>query len=110
MTFEEEIAREVQNSVLQEIKSNSFLRLQYNQRKVLPDGVLDKLWDAVNWDEVIEQIRPEVQKRICNTVIGSMETEIKTDVKKLLAVEGVRQKLRMEIYPKMMKIFDEENK
>ena len=107
MTFEQEIVNEIQSSILKEIKNNAFLNLKYEQRKVLPDGTIDKLWEAVNWDEVIEQIRPEIQKRICNTVIGAMETEIKTDVKKLLSVEGVRQRLRMEIYPKMMKVFDD---
>ncbi len=106
MTFEEQIAKEIQNSVLREIKTNSFLRLQYDQKKILPDGVLDKLWTAVDWDEVIEVVRPEVQKRICNTVIGAMEAEIKTDVKKLLSIQGVREKLRIDIYPRMMQIFD----
>ena len=107
MTFEEQIAIEIQNSVLQEIRKNSFLRLQYEQKKVLPEGILDKLWESVNWNEVIETIRPEVQKTICNTVIGAMKTEIKTDVKKLMAISGVREKLRMDIYPKMMQIFDD---
>lgn len=107
MSFEEEMVEEIQKVILREIKENSFLKLRYEDRKVLPDGVLEKLWDAVNWEEVIEQIRPEVQKRICNTIVGAMEAEIKTDVKKLLSVDGVRQKLRMQVYPKMMQIFNE---
>ena len=107
LTFEEQIAREIRNSVLKEVQSTAFLRLQYEQRKVLPEGMLDKLWDSVNWDEVLEQIRPAIQTRICNTVIGAMETEVKTDVKSLLSVEGVRQKLRMNVYPELMKVLND---
>lgn len=106
-TFEEKITQEIQNSVIKEIKEKSFLNLQYSQKQVLPDYVLDDLWKAINWREVIEEIRPEIQKRICNTIIGTMETEIKTDIKKLLSVAGVREKLRMEVYPKLMEVLNE---
>ena len=108
LSFEEQIARNIRSSVLKEVQNTAFLRLQYEQKKVLPDGLLDKLWDSVNWGEVIEQIRPAIQTRICNTVIGAMETEVKSDVKKLLSVAGVREKLRMTVYPELMKVLDGE--
>lgn len=107
MEFEEQMLQTIQQKLLKEIKETSFTKLDYNQRFAIPQGMLDKLWKSVNWDEVIEQIRPQIQTRICNTVVGAMESEIKTDVKKLLSVDGVRQKLRMEVYPKMMEIFEE---
>jgi len=108
MTFEEQIMQAMQSKVLKEIKDTSFTKLDYNQRTTLPQGMIDKLWASINWNEVIEQVRPEIQKRICNSIIGAMETETKTDIKKLLAVDGVRQKLRMQVYPKMMQVLDED--
>ena len=104
--FEKDLIQTIQTTVLKEIKNNTFLRLQYDQKKMLPDGVLERIWESVNWEEVIEQIRPEIQKRICNTVIGAMETEIKPDVKALLSVSGVREKLRMDVYPQLMKVLN----
>ncbi len=104
--FENDIAQAIRNSVLKEIKTKSFLNLQYSHRKVIPDSVLEGLWDSINWCEVIEQIRPMVQTRICNTIVASMETEIRTDIKSLLSVDGVRQKLRMNVYPELMKVLN----
>ena len=104
--FEESIAQAIRNSVIKEIKEKSFLNLHYSERKPLPDHILDKLWDSVDWDEVLEEIRPKVQTRICNMIVASMETELKTDIKSLLSVDGVRQKLRMEVYPKLMSVLN----
>ena len=108
MTFEEQIAQEIRNSVLKTIQKTSLVNLSYDRLKVLPDHVIEDLWETINWVEVIESIRPEIQKRICNTIIGSMETEIKNDVKKLLSVSGVREKLRLEVYPKLMSVISGE--
>jgi len=108
MTFEEQILQAMQQKVLKEIKETAFTKLDYGQRTTLPQGLLDELWSSINWDEVVKQVRPEIQTRICNAIIGAMETETKTDIKKLLYVDGVRQKLRMEVYPKLMQVLDDE--
>lgn len=63
---------------------------------------------SINWEEVLEEIRPKVQTRICNSIVASMEAEIKTDIKALLSVDEVRQKLRMEVYTKLMKVLEGE--
>lgn len=107
MTFEEQVLQAMKQKVLDEIKDTSFTKLDYGQRTTLPSGLMDKLWSSINWDEVVEQVRPAIQVRICNAIIGAMETETKTDIKKLLAVDGVRQKLRMEVYPKLMQVLDD---
>lgn len=108
--FEEDIAQSIRNSVLAEIKKTAFLNLQYSERKHIPSHILDDLWGSIKWDEVLEEIRPMVQTRICNSIVASMETELKTDIKSLLSVDGVRQKLRIEVYPKLMKVLEGENK
>ena len=107
MTFEEELIQTVQTSVLREVQKASFLNIPYNDRKVIPKEVLENLWESVNWDEVIEQLRTEMQKRICNAIIGSMEKEIKTDVKNILSIDGIRQKLRVNVYPELMKVLND---
>jgi len=107
-TFEETLIQSVQNRILQEISKTDFTKLDYNQRKSLPDNVLSKIWADVDWEEVINRVKPEMERRICNAIVGNMETELKTDIKKLLAVDGVREKLRIEIYPKLMAVLNEE--
>ena len=106
-TFEEELSLLIKDKFKSEIRKIEFTRLDYNSRKVIPDEFINKLWMQIDWDEVIQQVKPEMEKRICNSIIGAMETEIKTDVKKVMCIDGVRQKLRVEIYPRLMKILDE---
>lgn len=106
--FEERIAEAIRESVLKELKTASFVNIPYADKHVVPQQVIEDLWKAVKWDEVIEEIRPAMQTRICNAVIGAMEKEIKTDVKSLMSIDGVRQKLRVDVYPALMKVLDNE--
>lgn len=107
--FEEDIIQTVKNKILKELHSIDFTRLDHKDKKVIPPEFIKMIWDSIKWSEVVEEIRPKIQTRICNTVIGSMETELKTDIKKLLSVDGVREKLRMEVYPQLMKVLDDSN-
>lgn len=107
MEFEEQLQQTIRNKIISEVADTKFTRL--GNYKEVPPEVVSKVWDSIDWDEIIEEIRPKIQTRICNAIIGSMETEVKTDIKKVLAVEGVRQKLRMEIYPKLLKVLDGED-
>lgn len=109
MDFEEQLANAVKSKMLSEISQTNLLQggIPYEQRKQIPGAVVADLWDSINWSEVIETVRPEIQRRICNAIVGAMETETKTDIKKLLSVEGVRERLRIEIYPKLMQVLDD---
>ena len=104
--FENQMIQAIRNKVISEIHKTDFTKLDYNQKKVIPDGFINKVWDGIDWDKVIEDTKEEMHKRICNAVIGNMETEIKTDVKNILSIDGVRQKLRVEVYPAIMKVLD----
>ena len=106
--FEDQINNAIRNKVIKEIGLTQLTRIEHSQKGVVPQSIINDLWKSVNWLEVIEELRPKLQTRICNTIAGAVETEIKTDVKKLLAVDGVRQKLRMEVYPKLMKVLEGE--
>lgn len=104
-SFGEQLEEKIRENILRDISKSEFLN-PYGSRVNIPDTVVQEIWDSINWKEVIENIRPKIQDRICATIIGSMETEAKTDVKKLLSVDGIRQKIKMEIYPKLMEILN----
>ncbi len=107
-SFEEQVSISIKNKIIKEIQNSELLSMSYGERKPVPKQIIEDIWQSVNWVEVIEEIRPKIQLRICNAIIGSMETEIKSDVKKILSIDGVRQKLRVQVYPKIIKILDEE--
>jgi len=81
--------------------------MDYSNLQIIPKEFIANVWSEVNWTEVLEELRPEIQRRICNAIIGNMETEIKTDVKSLMSVAGVREKLRIEVYPKLMAVLND---
>lgn len=107
MLFEDKVAEAIQKKILKEIESTSFTRIDHNQKSFLPPEIVERVWESINWDDVVNELTPKIQTRICNTIVGSMETEVKTDVKKLLSVDSVREKLRIHIYPKLMNVINE---
>lgn len=107
MTFDEQVMHTIKNSILQQLSKEVVVKVDYQQRQAIPQEFIEKVWADVDWSAVIAQIKPEIQNRICNAIVGNMETEIKTDVKSILSVDGVRQKLRMQVYPQIMAILND---
>jgi len=105
--FEKEIQQAIQRKILGDIKKAAIIEpVPYKDRRHLPKDVIDKIWEAVDWDAVIAEIMPKMQTRICNAILGNMEAEVKTDIKKLMGVEGVREKIRMHVYPEIMRVLE----
>ena len=104
--FEKQVTDQIQKRILATIKEINFLD-RWNQGKLsIPDNVIQKAWDGINWDEVVEYVKEELQDKVCQTIVQNMLTETKTDVKNLLSIDGVRQKIRMEAYPKIKEVLD----
>jgi len=102
-TFEEQLQQRLQGTILKQIRECRYINSHYSQKKELPSSVVEKVWNAIDWDEVIDSVRKEIQDRVCQTIVQNMLTEVKTDVKAVLSVEGMRQKIRMEAYPSIKK-------
>ena len=105
-TFEQLIEQGIKRSILSTIEKTDYVQRYHADSKPLPKEFLEKVWAQVDWDAVLEQVKPAIHTQICNAVIGNIQTEIKTDVKSLLSVDGVRQKLRMNVYPELMKVLE----
>jgi NCAIR mutase (PurE)-related protein len=103
MTFEEQIQQKVQETILKQIADCRYVDYHHSQKKGVPSDVVNKAWNAINWDEVVDYVRKEIQDKVCQTIVQNMLTEVKTDVKAILSVEGMRQKIRMEAYPSIKK-------
>lgn len=104
MTFEEQVTEQIQKRILSSIKDVDFLDRWKQGRLEIPNNIIQKAWNGINWEEVVEHVKKELQDKICQTIVQNMLTETKTDVKALLSVEGVRQKIRMEAYPKIKEV------
>ena len=107
-SFEELIIQSVKNKIQSEIQSLQFVKIDHAQKINIPADYLNKAYQQLDWDSIISQVTKNLETRICNAIVGNMEAEIKTDVKQLLSVSGVRDKLRMEVYPNLMKVLNSE--
>lgn len=107
MNFEESIEDAVKKTILKQIGDCRFIEYHHSRKREVPSDIVAKVWSNVNWDDVVKTITPQIQDRICKVIVENMLTEVKTDVKSVLSVDGVRQRIRMEVYPKLMKVLDD---
>ena len=106
MSFEDDITQAIKSKIISDIHKIAFTKIDYKSQQTIPAEFINSVWADVDWTAVLIEIKQGIQTRICNSVIANMETEMKTDIKKLLSIDGVRQKLRVEIYPKLMQVLD----
>jgi len=105
MTFEEQLTERIQQAMLKQV---SDIRLvDYSAcRMQVPEDLIQRAWDTIDWDDTLDTIKDRLQESICSVVVNSMLTEMKTDTKKILAIEGVRQNIKETVYPRLMRALD----
>jgi len=104
--FAEKLINDIQNSILKDVQKTAFLKVDFNSKKTIPTEFIESAWRKVDWDSVLMRVTENLETRICNAIVSGLESELKTDVKKLMSVSGVREKLRMQVYPELMKVLD----
>lgn len=104
--FEQKIMNTVHSTVLKQIQGVRFVEYHHSNKKHIPDDVINKIWDKLDWDSIIKQVAKDLNDRMAKNIVQYMLSEVKTDTKAILSVEGVRQKIRMEAYPKLMEIIN----
>ena len=104
--MEDKIKDAIMSRILEDISDTRLLNHHCRAKLELPDNFIDKVYATINWDDVVNNCISEIQNRICDTIVQSMITEIKTDTKKVLQIDGVRQKLRAQAYPKVMEALE----
>ena len=110
MSFDDQIQKKVQETILKQISECRYVDYHHSNKRQIPNDILGNAWNSINWQEVTEFVSKELQSKVCQTIVQNMLTETKTDVKAILSVQGVREKLRMEAYPSIMKALGIENK
>lgn len=104
MTFDEQIQNEIKQAILKQISDCRYVEYHHSSKKQIPNDIVNKAWDCIKWDEVVDYVRKEIQDKVCQTIVQNILTEVKTDVKAIMSVEGMRQKIRMEAYPKIKEV------
>ena len=106
LEFETRIIESVKNAMLKQVTACQFIEYHHKNKKYVPDDIVEKAWEGLNWDFIISEVKNKLEERLINVISGNMINEAGTDAKKLLSISGVREKLRAEAYPKIKAILD----
>lgn len=92
----------IEGALLKQISDCRFIEHHHPKKRHVPEDIVDQVWSGIDWDRVVSVVTEQLQDRIASTIAQAMITEAKTDAKAVLSIEGVRQRLRAEAYPKIM--------
>lgn len=106
--FEKKMMQSIEHTILKQIKEVYFVDRYPKYKKQVSQSLVEKVWENLDWDIIHQEVSKELQERIASNIVQSMLVELKTDVKSILSVQGVRQKLKMNAYPVIMKVLNEE--
>lgn len=107
MDFEQELASAIRKQIIKQVADVRFIGYgSGGNGKNLPANIIEQVWAGIDWPTVVKDVSAITHDRVCSLIVQSVLTEIKTDVKKVLSIEGVREKLRHEAYPKIMQVLD----
>lgn len=98
-TFEQKITQAIQHRIISDISETNLLSKWGQKEHKIPDSLIEEAWRSINWEEVREVVRQEMQTKICNSIVGNLSTEVGTDTKKLMSIPGFREGLRATAYP-----------
>ena len=94
MTFDEELQRAVQRSVLDLVIKGNLVMPDYEHRAKVPAAKIQEIYDAIDWGRVKELVIKAAEERVADVILNSMATEIATDVKQVLSNKELREEVR----------------
>lgn len=104
-TFEEAIAREVRNVIVQTIQSGNWLKIPYSGVE-LPISVLKEAYNRVDMKLVLDQVVLTLQEQMATKIIHAMATELATDIKGIMCNQELREDLRSFLRTKMQESYN----
>ena len=106
MTFEQQLAEAVQQSVLKMVRDGSLVIPDYASRAKVPHAKVQELYDSVDWVRVKELCLARVEERCADHLLNAMATEMATDVKQVLSNKELREEVRAFIRAGVKRVAD----
>lgn len=106
MNFEEKLINVFEKKILNEVESGYNINVGYT-RYSLPDEVIQEVYQNIDMNKVKKLLTERIEEIIAQQIINSMMTEIKTDVKKIVATKQIREDMQYYLRQQMDKAFSE---
>lgn len=94
MTFEEELQKAVQQSVIKMAREGSLVLPDYAARAKIPAQRVQDLYDSINWDNVRSLVMAGIEQHVADKILNAVATEMATDVKQVLSNKELREEVR----------------
>lgn len=106
MSFENEINEAIKSCVIKFIATGEWLKLNYDQRISVDQKLLRDVMSSIDMANVIEIVKGDVERRIADSIMNSMATEIANDTKRIMSNTELREDLRSVIRSKIREAAD----
>lgn len=104
MNFEEKLINAFEKKILNEIESGYNISVGCT-RYSLPDEVIQEVYQNVDMNKVKKLLIEHIEEIIAQQIINSMMTEIKNDVKKIVATKQIREDMQYYLRKQMEQVF-----
>ena len=92
--FSEKIQHQAEKSILSLITSGQWINLNYQDRVKLPVDFMEKVWQLVDQEKIMEQLACRLEEELANRIVNHMAAELATDIKQILSVSERREACR----------------
>ncbi len=100
-TFDQEVQRAIQESIIKTIRAGDWCKVDYNARVPLDAAFLRRIQSSINMDNVLSLLTDRIEERIADSIFNAMATEVATDVKKIMSNTELREDIRATLRAKM---------
>lgn len=96
--FEKDLVQAARNSILKLFSGDSSLVMpDYANRIKLPAGLVQKIYDLIDYGEVMTLLRPKINELVADRIAAALSQELTNDVKRILSHEPTRLRLRLAV-------------
>ena len=92
--FEADLMNSVKCSMVKQIASTDFVKIDYNDRAKLPADFMEKAWALVDKEEVLQKLATRLETELVDRLVNQMAAELATDIKQILSVKERREAVR----------------
>ena len=97
LSLEQEILRAARHSIVKLFGDGSLVAPDYANRVKVPADLAKRVYDLIDYNEVLAQLKPKINEMVANRILGSLTEELGNDVKQTLCHGPTRLRLRMVV-------------
>lgn len=101
LSFEAMLQQAVQHTVIDFVRKGNWMELDYKNRVMLDATWLREMHSRVDMAAVMEICRQQVEQKIADGIMNSMQQEIANDIKSIMCNRELREDIRAVIREKI---------